>query len=1030
MKQKLFSTLTRTILVLFFGCLGFSNIFAQTRSISGTVVDAQGLPVIGASVMVVGNSTVGTVTNADGTFSISVPNGVTMSVSCIGYATETFVVGQQSSYNIILKDDSEFLEETVVIGYGVQRKSDVTGAIASVKSSDLANRTTTSAVTAMQGKAAGVQIVNFSGAPGSSSNIQIRGYSSNSKTAPLMIVDGLKVNSIDYLDPENIASMEILKDAASAAIYGIEAGNGVILITTKTGSAQKGAGRVFYNFQQTYQSAAHLPDVMNAKDWMDYMKLAGAADDAKLDYDGHTDTYWPDYMFETGTMTRHTVGFQGGNDRGNLYVSLTSLKNNGIITGDKDIFDRLTGQINADYKINNWVQVGVTTSIVKNTQRSISESSGPNTTAMASILTYDPITPWSYPANAVPERIRLWEQQGYNLPKDADGNYYGATVFSGNSLIWHPAVMRDRSDSETKGFNINGTAFVNLTPIKGLTVTSRLGYRAGYSVSHNYNYELFVNPTENQAFSINARSTTNLYYQWENFANYNFTVAKSHNFNLMGGMSFQKSESDFVYGSATALTSYEPNFRYLSNAVNNSQMSISGTPGESANMSYFGRIGWSYKNLYNLQANFRADAYDTSKLDKDHRWGYFPSVSAGWTISNEKFMSGFKNATGINFLKLRASWGINGNVNALGNYQYSSTLTVGGRATGGYNLGSEYIDAVAPSDVLPNPSISWETSHQLDLGLDLRAFRDRLTLAVDWYNKDTHDLLTSTTAPANTGATRVYVNAGQVNNHGTELELSWKDNIGDFSYGISGNIATVHNKVVVGTSNDRVEGTSRWSSLPITYFEEGYPLWYIRTFVVDHIDQQTGDAVYKDFTGDGEINGDDRTMTGSGIPDFTYGLTLELGWKNFDLTVYGAGSQGNEMFFSLNRGDFFAQNTLNEFYHNAWQSPSSSGYKYPRPNISDNWIGVSDLRVFDASFFKIKQMQLGYTVPRNILKKVALSSLRAYVSLDDWFTFTKYPGLDPETSAMGSSGNGSGLGIDFGSYPISKKLVFGVNVSF
>ena len=1026
MRQKLLSCLTKTCLVLFLGCLGVS-LFAQTRSISGTVVDAQGAPIFGASVVVVGNARVGTVTNEDGTFSISAVNGATISVSCIGYATETFVVGSQQNYKITLNDDAEFLEETVVIGYGVQRKSDVTGAIASLKSEDLSNRTSTDAIQAMQGKAAGVQIVNFSGAPGSSSSIQIRGYSSNSKTSPLMIVDGLKVKSIDYLDPENIASMEILKDAASAAIYGVEAGNGVILITTKSGSATKGSGRVFYNFQQTFQSIAHLPEMMNAKEWMDYMKLAGAANDATLEYDGHTDTRWSDYMFETGRMSRHTVGFQGGNDRGNLYVSLTSLTNNGIISGDKDVFNRLTGQINADYQINKWIQIGVTASIVKSLSRSVSEAQAAGVSLMSSILTYDPITPWSYPENAVPERITLWESQGYELPKDpATGQYYGASVFAGNSLIWHPAVMRDRTDAETNGFNLNGTAFVNLTPIKGLTITSRLGYRAGYSVNHTYNYKLFVNPTENQSFSINARSTTNLYYQWENFANYNFTIAQKHNINVMAGMSFQKNTSDYVYGNATELKSYEPNFRYLSNAVNNSQMSISGTPTESANMSYYGRIGWSYGNRYNIQANFRADAYDTSKLDRTHRWGYFPSVSAGWTLSNEKFMSGFKSATGISFIKLRASWGINGNVNALGSYQYSSTLSM----SGGYNFGNGWVDAVAPSSVLPNPDISWETSHQTDIGLDLRAFRDRLTVGIDWYNKDTHDLLTSTAAPANTGATTVYVNAGIVNNHGTEFEISWKDNIGDFSYGISGNLATVHNKVVKGTSKDRVDGTSRWSSLPITYFEEGYPLWYMRTFVVDHIDQATGDAVYKDLDGNGKINGDDREMTGSGIPDFTYGITLNFGWKGFDLTVYGAGSQGNEMFFSMNRGDFFAQNTLREYYANAWQNASSTGYKYPRPNVSDNWIGMSDLRVYDASFFKIKQIQLGYNVPRKLLKKIALSSLRAYVSLDDWFTFTKYPGMDPETNAMGSSSNGSGLGIDFGSYPISRKLVFGVNVSF
>ena len=1035
MKGNSFLKSIKIFAILVLAGLSSSSVFAQTRSISGTVVDNQNVPIIGASVMVVGQNNVGTVTDLDGKFSLNVPAGSSISVSFIGYETQVIAVGNQSVFNVVLAEDSEFLEETVVIGYGVQRKSDVTGAIASVKSSDLANRTSTNAVQAIQGKAAGVQIVNYSGAPGSTSNIQIRGYSSNSKTSPLMIVDGLKVNSIDYLDPENIESMEILKDGASAAIYGVEAGNGVILITTKSGSADKGNGRVFYNYQHTLQNVSHLPDMMNAADWMAYMKLAGAATDEKFEYDGHTDTRWSDYMFETGHMERHTVGFQGGNEKGNLYVSLTSMKNNGIITGDKDVNNRLTGQINADYKINKWVQVGVTTSLVKNMQRSVSESQMAGVSLMSSILTYDPITPWSYPANAVPSRITLWEDQGLSLPKDpATGQYYGASVFAGNSLIWHPAVMRDRTDAETTGFNINGTAYVNLTPIKGLTLTSRLGYRAGYTVNHTYNYEIFVNPTENQAFSINARSTTNLYYQWENFANYNFTVARDHNFNLMAGMSFQKNTSDFVYGNATELSNYAPNFRYISNGVNNSQMSISGTPSESANMSYYGRFGWSYLNRYNIQANFRADAYDSSKLDKSHRWGYFPSVSAGWTLSNEPFMADFIQNSGISLIKLRASWGINGNVNALGSYQYSSTLQVGGggRVPGpvGYNFGNGWLDAVAPSSVLPNPDIKWETSRQTDIGLDLRAFRDRLTATIDWYNKDTHDLLTSTTAPANTGATTVYVNAGLVNNHGTEFELTWKDVIGDFSYGISGNIATVHNKVVKGTSSDRVPGTQRHTSLPITYFEEGYPLWYIRTFVVDHIDQQTGAAVYKDLDPNGEINADDRMMTGSGIPDFTYGLTLELGWKDFDLTVYGAGSQGNELFYCLNRGDFFAQNTLAEYYHNAWQSPSSSGYKYPKPDVTDSWIGVSDLRVYDASFFKIKQIQLGYTLPRNLLRKVFLSSLRVYASLDDWFTFTKYPGLDPETSATGSSTNGSGMGVDFGQYPISKKLVFGVNVSF
>jgi TonB dependent receptor. len=316
----------------------------------------------------------------------------------------------------------------------------------------------------------------------------------------------------------------------------------------------------------------------------------------------------------------------------------------------------------------------------------------------------------------------------------------------------------------------------------------------------------------------------------------------------------------------------------------------------------------------------------------------------------------------------------------------------------------------------------------VDLGLDLRMFTNRLSFSVDWYNKNTHDLLTQTAAPANTGAERRWVNAGLVNNHGTEFELGWKDTIGDFSYGISGNLSTVHNKVVEGTSKDRVPGQKIWGSYDVTYFEENYPLWYLRTFVVDHIDQTTGAAVYKDFDGDGEITGEDRDFVGSGIPDFTYGLTLNFAWKGFDLLILGAGSQGAELLYAVTRADALQQNTLKMFYTDAWQNSSSTGYKYPKPDMNDKFYRTSNLRVYDASFFKIKQIQLGYTLPRKFSKKIAMSSLRAYVSLDDWFTFTKYPGLDPETSHAGSSA--SGLGIDYGSYPISKKLVFGVNVSF
>ena len=1019
---KKLQTATSIILML---CALFWSLSgsAQTRTISGTVVDVSGQPVIGAAVTVVGNTRIGTATDLDGAFSLSVPAGSTISVESIGYVTQTIAVGNQSSFSIVLEEDAEMLEETVVIGYGVQKKSDVTGAIASVKETDLQNRTATDVAQAIQGKAAGVQIVNSSGAPGSASSIQIRGYSSNSKTTPLMIVDGLKVTDISYLDPETIASIEILKDAASAAIYGVEAGNGVVLVTTKSG--QKGSGRVFYNFQQTFQSVAHLPELMNAQEYMDYMVLSGATTKEGLDYDGKTDTKWTDYMLETGHQQRHTVGVEGGNDRAKFYTSLSYTDNNGIVKGDKDIFRRLVGQINAEYKVKDWLTVGVNTTIDRSVRRAVSESSTTSESVMGAMLVGDPITPFIYADNSIPARVQNVIDGGYNVPRDPSGHVYGVSIFSDTSYMWNPQAMLERTDSETQSFRVRGTAYANLSPLPGLVITSRFGFQGGYSHTSSYNHEVYLTAKTNQSMSISGSINDRLYYQWENFANYTKAFGK-HELTAMAGMSYQQTNTDSVRANANSLSNESPNFRYLNNAVNTAQMSVGGQPEVRANMSYFGRIGYSFANKYFFQANFRADAYDSSKLDKDHRWGYFPSVSVGWTVSNEEFMQGLKQSLAISFLKLRASWGVNGNVNALGEYQYASQLE--SSSNYGNNLNGTFIVGVRPSKVLPNPNIRWETSRQVDVGLDLRMLQERLTFSVDWYNKNTHDLLTRTTAPGNTGAEYVYVNAGLVNNPGTEFELGWKDSIGDFSYGISGNLSTVHNKVVEGTSADRVPGQKIWSSYDVTYFEEGYPLWYLRTFVVDHIDPSTGAAVYKDFNNDGAITPDDRDFVGSGIPDFTYGLTLNLAYKGFDLLVLGAGSQGAELLYAVTRADAQQQNTLKAFYTDAWKSSSSTGYKYPKPDASDAFYRVSNLRVYDASFFKIKQIQLGYNVPKKLVKHIGMSALRAYVSLDDWFTFTKYPGLDPETSHAGSAA--SGLGIDYGSYPISKKLVFGVNVSF
>ncbi len=1021
MRGKLFLKSIKTLAVLMVAVLGMANAYAQTRSISGTVVDGQNLPVIGASVMVVGQSQTGTVTDLDGKYALNVPAGSTISVSCIGYETQTIAVGTQSVINVVLKEDSEFLEETVVIGYGVQKKSDLTGAIASVKDSDLANRSTTSAAQALQGKAAGVQIVNTSGAPGTEPAIQIRGYSSNSKTTPLIIVDGLKVSDMNYLDPDNIASIEVLRDAASAAIYGIEAGNGVILVTTKNGQDAGSNGRVFYNFMTTTQQIPELPPLMNTEEYLLYRDLMGMSSREK--WDGQTDTYWPDYMFEKGRTTRHTVGAQGSSDKGNMYVAVTYLNNDGIVITDKDSQKRLTGQINAEYKINKWLTLGTNNSIEHQFLSQVSESAIGQTSVIGATLAHDPITPWSYsPGVKIPADVQNYIDKG-QYPTDMNGYYLGMSPHAGT--ISHPYLYLTAQDKSTESFNLRGTTYANITPLKGLVITSRFGYRAGYTDQSTFYNPYVASSVEKQDLHLTARESVNLFYQWENFANYNVTLGK-HNLSAMAGFSYQMSKSNYVEGTTYALTADLANYKYLEYSVNTTKMATKGVPSQIANMSYYGRLGWSYANKYMIQANFRADAYDTSKLDLGNRWGYFPSVSGGWTISNEDFMLGVKDAIGLSFMKLRASWGINGNVNAMGSYQYANSLQATNNDGYDFTNTSGRVVGISPKNVLPNPDIKWETARQLDLGLDLRFFQERLTATIDWYNKNTHDLITSTDAPANTGTSTRYINAGMVNNHGTEVELGWKDSIGDFNYSFTGNFATLHNMVKEGFASGPI-GQNSVGGSSVTYFEAGHPLWYLRLYEIDAVDQQTGEPHFVQRDDNPALNDGDRFDAGNAIPDLTYGATLNLEFKGFDLIVYGSGAQGVDRLLNYTRQDQISNNTLNEFVVNAWQSPSSTGYKHPKPT-NNNLIFCSTDRLYDASFFKIKQIQLGYTIPQSLTKKIGVSNFRVYASLDDWFTFTKYPGYDPEISGFG--GSASQLAIDSGSYPITKKIVFGVNVAF
>jgi TonB-linked SusC/RagA family outer membrane protein len=1039
MTKQLFAKAATIVMIFAASLLGMSSALAQNPAIRGNVVDSGNQPVIGAAVMVPG-TTNGVTTDLDGKFEIRVAPGTTLEVSCIGYTAKR--VSAANGMTIVLEDDAEMLEETVVIGYGVQKKSDLTGSVASVREDDLKNRSTSDAAAALQGKAAGVQVIQASGAPGKAAEIRVRGYSSNSgNIGPLLIVDGLKVDNIQYLDPEMIESMEVLKDAASAAIYGAEAGNGVVLITTKTG--KKGEGKIFYNGQFQLSSLSRKLDIMNAADYIAFEKACGYLTDqalADVNYKG-LDVNWSDEIFTPTWSNRHTVGFSGGNDRGNLYVSLNNVHNNGIVRGDKDVYDRLTFQVNADYKIKDWLTVGVNNSIERWSTKSVSEADD-NGSFMLSAITSSPLFPAKGDESMLTQTMKDYRAKGYNLITDPETGLYWLAPLIGQTQSGHPFVRRDATDSQNGGFSIRGVAYVNFMPFKGFVFTSRFGYRIAQSNSHSYTAPYYSsNTVKSDNYNISASGNNSWYYQWENFINYNRTFGR-HEVSAMAGMSYIENNWDNVSASASGtdiLKGYAPNFRYLDYLLSDGvTKNINNAPGRSASLSYFGRLGYSYDNRYSIQANFRADAFDSSKLPFDKKWGYFPSVSAGWTISNEPFFKNNVDRSAVSFLKFRASWGVNGNINVLNNYPYSTSI-MANSVYYQYDPDSTALSMGSIPSGLANPDLKWETSVQLDFGLDARLLNDRLTVGIDYFDKNTKDLLVGVSPVKEVGlpafgdlgvATTVTVNAGTVNNKGVELELGWRDQIGDFGYSINGNISWLKNKVTyldptVGQLQGRVPQGCEMG----TYFEQGHSVWYLLGYKAVGFDNE-GNVLYQhaDGTTGTDVTASDRFDLGSGIPNLTYGLTISLNWKGFDLTIFGNGIGGSKIFPTSWRPDRKECNTYSYYWANSWDNPAvnKANAKFP---AADKWSTPafsSTLTLFDGSYFKIKQIQLGYTLPKQLTQKAKINNLRIFASLDNYFTFTKYIGLDPETATSG----GSASGIDMGNYPTAKSLILGVNLEF
>ena len=591
----------KLILCAMFVCMAHV-VSAQQVAVRGQVLDAGTKePMIGVSVLEKG-TTNGTITDFDGNYSLNVASGKTLVFSYIGYVTQEIVVSGET-VNVSMKEDSKTLSEVVVVGYGVQKKSSVTGAISQVKTEDLENRSVANPQAALQGKTAGVQIISSSAAPGSSPTVRVRGFSSNVSSNPLYVVDGVRLSDISGLDPNDIASIEVLKDAASAAIYGAEAGNGVVLISTKKGT--KGQGKINYDFQYTIQSVGKIPELLNAQEYKNYMMEGNVYDASKFanDWDGVTDTNWADVVFGTGIIQKHNLSFSNGNDKGNYYLSLSYLDNDGIVKGDADFYKRLTGSINADYQIKDWLKVGTTNQIEKYNYRQLSQNNAYGSFFQA-VMELDPLTPDTYAPGNLPDNMVAAMNNGQTLLTDENGNYYAVSKFV-ESENYHPMIMRDNTVPKNSGFNVNGSVYGELKPLDGLVITSRFGYRLSGTRSSTTNLPFYGNSVQNNNFiSQSGTSSTTIYWQWENFANYIKTF-NEHTLTAMIGMSYQESTYDYITAGysangADALLGRDPSFWYLSYGSPSASKSITGEKTRTAKYSYFGRIGYDFAGACQL----------------------------------------------------------------------------------------------------------------------------------------------------------------------------------------------------------------------------------------------------------------------------------------------------------------------------------------------------------------------------------------------------------------------------------------------
>jgi len=1049
MKGKLIASLA-------FLLLGVA-VMAQTVRISGTVTDAIG-PVIGASVIESGTNN-GAITDLDGNFVLNVRPGATIEISSIGYKTQVIPIGTRTTFAVMLEDDTELLEEVVVVGYGVQKKKLVTGSTVQVKGDDLVKINSTNALGAMQASSPGVSIMNASGQPGDGYNVNIRGMGTTGSYAPLYVIDGVTGGDINSLNPSDIESIDVLKDAASAAIYGARGANGVILITTK--QAKSGSFTVTYDGYYGIQNVQKMTEPLNARQYMDVMDQVnfnmgkGTTDWANTLspalYNSIMDgsfkgTNWLNEIRNPNAPTQnHAVNVIGGSDVSKFSLGLSYTGQEGIFGAPvASDYDRFTVRLNSDHVIWSKDDLDIIT-VGENLTFTQTKKIGIGTGNMY----------WNdiYNALSANPLVPAYQEDGSLTSYDW---LNGSGVWNLDPYISNPVanMIYNRGYNENHGYSLHMSGNIKVQPVKGLTWKSQFNYKQdnGTYRSYSQSYRL-TNFDYSDVDVVSQSGWAGWSWSWENTVNWLFNLGQNH-FDVMAGSTLEHSGFGESVNSSNSKVLWPNQWKYA--YVDNTE----GTPskndvggstwGDSGLASFFGRINYDYAEKYMLTLILRRDG--SSNFMRGHRWGTFPSVSAGWVVSNEDWW----NLGAVDFFKLRGSWGQNGNC-AIDNFQYLATVAVG-EPSGGYAFNPPGVPAQNSgtgsfANKLANPDVTWETSQQLDLGFDARLFRSRLNVVFDWYQKDTKDWLVDAPVMGHYGLAAPYINGGDVRNTGYELALTWSDaRSRDFSYTIGANAAYNKNRV---TRIANKEGIIHGPGSVVQGIDElfraqvGYPIGYFWTYETDGVFQNQaeidawkaqglgtivenvvpGDLKFIDQNKDGKITVDDKTMTGDPNPDWTVGFNFSVYFKGFDLGVSAYGMFGQQNFRAYRRYSDSQWNNYTTEVYKYWHGEGTSN-RYPRlvAGTNYNFMNNTDIFIEDADFFRIQTMTLGYDLKR-AFKNAPFGQFRVYVQAQNPFCFTKYMGLDPE---VGSSAGFAGWakGIDLGFYPQAKTFLAGVNLSF